>query len=204
MPMDADAAAAGAHAARARLNRRPKITLDDADAARLRLAAKARGLKPAVFMRQAVLAAIAASEAPPDGLPHPGKPVAFVAKPVAKDPAATVRKKLFLTPQENAQLAKEAKLAALLQQDYMRLSVVAAMTQTPPPKRKAAVSRNDLAHGVAMLAFQIKKAGNNLNQLAKQANNGLVPITRNEVLHFMEMHQRVLTLTTATLEKVLA
>lgn len=66
------------------------------------------------------------------------------------------------------------------------------------------MSRNDLAHEIAMVAFQIKKAGTNLNQLAKQANNGLVPITRSEVLYFMNTHQRVLTLTTAALEKVLA
>jgi len=173
----------------------------------------ARGMKPAAFMRNAVLAAIKATEegaqadtpeefAP--AVPAPAPPSMSSLVTTAKDPSATVRKKVFLTPDENKRLAKEAKLAMLLQQDYMRLAVVAALMQVPPPKRKAVMSRNDLAHEIAMVAFQIKKAGTNLNQLAKQANNGLVPITRSEVLYFMNTHQRVLTLTTAALEKVLA
>jgi hypothetical protein len=213
MASDADAASTGAHSARARRNRRPKVTLDESETARLRLAAKARGMKPAAFMRNAVLAAITATEegaqadtpeefAP--AVPAPAPPSMSSLLATAKDPSATVRKKVFLTPDENKLLAKEAKLAVLLQQDYMRLAVVAALTQVPPPKRKAVMSRNDLAHEIAMVAFQIKKAGTNLNQLAKQANNGLVPITRSEVLYFMNTHQRVLTLTTAALEKVLA
>ena len=55
-----------------------------------------------------------------------------------------------------------------------------------------------------MIAFQLKKVGTNLNQLAKQANSGLAPITRNEVVYFMNTHQRILTLSVAALEKVLA
>lgn len=207
MASDAEAAATGTHAARARrLNRRPKITLDEADTARLRLAAKARGLKPAVFMRQAVLAAIQASEdnasGAPAARPTNGKTGTRSAQP--KDSAATVRKKLFLRPDENGLLAKEAKAAALLQQDYMRLAVVAALLQAQPPKRKGAVSKNELAHEIAMIAFQLKKIGTNLNQLAKQANTAMVPITREEILYFMNTHQRILTMASAALEKVLA
>lgn len=209
MPMDADAAAAGAHAARARLNRRPKFTLHDSDAARLRLAAKARGLKQSAFVRKAVLAAIhktegntSASPAAPASRPPNARTSPHTTQ--AKDPAATVRKKLFLRPDENSLLVKEAKAAALLQQDYMRLAVVAALLQASPPKRKPAVSKNELAHEIAMIAFQLKKVGTNLNQLAKQANTAMVPITREEILYFMNTHQRILTMASAALEKVLA
>lgn len=159
-------------------------------------------MKPAHFMRAAVLEAIKATEAQaaPQPATAPLKPV--IAEP--KDEAATVRKKLLLTKDENALLVKESKAAALQQQDYMRLSVVAALTNAALPKRKATVSRNELAHEISMIAFQLKKIGANLNQLAKQANTGLVPITRNEIMYFMNMHQRVLTLSVASLEKVLA
>lgn len=194
---------AGARAARAKLNRRPKITLDNDEIAAIRLAAKARGVKPAVFMRDAVLAAIKANEkAPP-----PASPAAGPSQPNLKaepgDVAATVRKKLFLTPAENTLLKKETRAARLLERDYLRLSVVAAMTQAPPPKRKAVVSKNDLAHEISMIAFQLKKIGNNLNQMAKQANTGLVPITEKEIYYFLSLHQRVLTMSSAALEKVL-
>lgn len=196
---------AGARAARAKLNRRPKITLDNEETSALRLAAKAKGVKPAVFMREAVRAAIKAThaEAQAAALPVTATPPAKLhAQP--GDTAATVRKKLFLTPAESALLEKEAKAAGLLQKHYLRLAVVAALTQAPPPKRKAAVSRNELAHEISMIAFQLKKIGNNLNQMAKQANTGLVPITEREVRYFLNMHQRVLTLSAAALEKVLA
>jgi hypothetical protein len=192
----------GARAARAKLNRRPKITLNEEETTALRVAAKARGVKPAVFMRDAVLAAIKASAG------NPTPPAEGPSKPTLKaepgDEAATVRKKLFLTPPENTLLEKEAKNAQLLQKDYLRLAVVAALTQAPPPRRKAVVGKNDLAHEISMIAFQLKKIGNNLNQMAKQANTGLVPITEREIYYFLNMHQRVLTMSSAALEKVLA
>ncbi len=205
MTSDTAATAAGARSARAKHNRRPKITLDDDEATALRLAAKAHGVKPAVFMRNAVLAAIKASQVGAHTPMAPAtktSPAKLHAEP--GDVAATVRKKLFLTPAENMLLEKEAKAAKLLQKDYLRLSVVSAMTQTPPPKRKHVVSKNELTHEISMIAFQLKKIGINLNQMAKQANTGLVPITEREIYYFLNMHQRVLTMSSAALEKVLA
>jgi hypothetical protein len=179
-----------------RHNRRKKLQLSDEHAARLRLAAKKAGLDEASFMRNAILRGIEALEA--------GETAPAAQFDNAKNAGATVRKKLFLTPDENGLLKRESKAAGLLQQDYMRHAVRAALTQAPPPKRKASVTRNELAHEISMIAFQLKKAGTNLNQIAKQANTGLVPITRAEVIHFMNTHQRVLTLSVAALEKVLA
>lgn len=201
MASDAASIAAGAHAARARLNKRPKISLNDFESARLKAAAKARNMKPAQFMRMAILEAITASEQR-TGAMAPAQSAAHL--PAVASDTPTVRKKLFVTADENSLLVKEAKAAGLLQQDYMRQSVVAAMTNATPPKRKAVVSKNELAHEISMIAFQLKKIGTNINQLSKQANTGLVPITRSEILYFMNMHQRVLTLSVASLEKVLA
>lgn len=190
-------AAAGPRSSRARLNKRPKITLADDETARLRLAANARGMKPAQFMRQAILDAVKATESSP--LPVRSEGMGDGAALLH----AKVRKKLFLSETENDLLLKAAKAAGLLQQDYMRQCIVAGLTQAAPPKPKASVSRNALAHEISMIAFQLKKIGNNLNQMSKQANTGLVPITRTEIVYFMNMHQRVLTLSVASLEKVL-
>ncbi|HEX2842158.1 MobC family plasmid mobilization relaxosome protein [Hyphomicrobium sp.] len=176
--------------------------MDDDESALVRSAAKARGIKPAHFMREAVLAASRAAVS----TPSPSATASSASKRQADpgDPEATVRKKLFLTPSESTLLEKEAQAAKLLQRDYLRLAVVAAMTQAPPPRRKAVVSKNDLAHEISMIAFQLKKIGNNLNQMAKQANTGLVPITEREIYYFLSLHQRVLTMSSAALEKVLA
>lgn len=190
-------AAAAPRSSRARLNRRPKISLADDETARLRLAANARGLKPAQFMRHAILEAIRGAET---GLAAPGLDGT---RSDASLPAGKVRKKLCLSESENALVVKAAKAAGLLQQDYMRHCVLAALTHQAPPKPKTSVSRNALAHEISMIAFQLKKIGTNLNQMSKQANTGLVPITRNELVYFMNMHQRVLTLSVASLEKVL-
>lgn len=202
MTSDTADTAAGTRAARAKSNRRPKITLNDDETALVRLAAKAQNKKPAQFMRDAVLAASNAAISAP--APKAPAPATTTLQAEAGDPAATVRKKLFLTPAENVLLEKEAKAAKLLQRDYMRLAVVAALTQAPPPRRKAVMGKIELAHEISMIAFQLKKIGNNLNQMAKQANTGLVPITEREIYYFLSLHQRVLTMSSAALEKVLA
>lgn len=213
MSSTADAPAVAARSARGRNDRRPKFTLDETDAERLAKAAKAKGIKRAVFVREAVLAALKASETGADAVkdaPQNSASVHAALQPFAalaakpKDPNATVPKKLFLTPEESALLHKETRLAQMQQRDYLRLSVVAALVNAAPPKRKASISRSDLAHEISLISFQLKKLGTNLNQLAKQANHGLVPITDAEIRYFNNYHQRVMTLATTALERVLA
>ena len=46
---------------------------------------------------------------------------------------------------------------------------------------------------VHQLAMQIKKLGTNLNQLAKQANTGMVPISREEILYILNQHQLLMS-----------
>lgn len=179
-----------------RHNRRKKIQFADHDAARLRLAARSLGLDEAAFMRRAVLRDVNAWEA--TATAPPMQKAAQAVEP------APLRKKLFLSKQENELLKAAAKAAGLQQKDYMRAAVVAALTNTPPPRRKLNQERDRLANDISTLGFQLKKLGTNLNQLAKQANTGLVPVTDAEIRYFQNMHQRLMTMIAAALEKVLA
>ena len=54
------------------------------------------------------------------------------------------------------------------------------------------------------LAMQIKKLGTNVNQLAKQANQGMVPIERREITYMLNQHQLVMSNAIAAIEKSLA
>jgi hypothetical protein len=52
--------------------------------------------------------------------------------------------------------------------------------------------------------MQIKKLGTNINQLARQANAGMVPISRAEVIYMLNQHQVVMSKAIAALERALA
>ena len=54
------------------------------------------------------------------------------------------------------------------------------------------------------LAMQIKKLGTNVNQIAKQANTGMVPITRGELQYVLNNHQLAFSQIVAAMEKLLA
>jgi hypothetical protein len=54
------------------------------------------------------------------------------------------------------------------------------------------------------LAMQVKRLGTNVNQMAKQANSGMVPITRPEVIYILNQHQLLMSQATAAVEKMLA
>lgn len=61
-----------------------------------------------------------------------------------------------------------------------------------------------LAHEVNLVGVQLRKLGVNVNQLAKQANAGMVPISRQEAVSMMTELQQLMSLTRAALERALA
>jgi hypothetical protein len=72
---------------------------------------------------------------------------------------------------------------------------------TKKPKRKRNRDTDKLADEVHALAMQVKKLGTNVNQLAKQANIGLVPISRAELQYVLNQQQQLLSAAAAYLEK---
>lgn len=114
------------------------------------------------------------------------------------------RKKVPFTDSEVVRLREEAKAAGMTEAKYMRQAVLACWGETPKPKRRACHDDLKLTHNIGLLAFQVKKLGTNVNQLAKQANTGLVPVSRAEVQYLLNQHQMLLTRAIAAIEAVLA
>jgi len=56
---------------------------------------------------------------------------------------------------------------------------------------------------VHQLAMQVKKLGTNINQLARQANAGMVPLSRAEVQYMLNQHQLLISRAIAYVEKAL-
>lgn len=82
-----------------------------------------------------------------------------------------------------------------------------AVTQQTPMLRRRSQQRmqlDGLAHEVNRLGIDVRKVGVNINQLAKQANTGLVPISRGEAVTMMSELQLVMNRAVAALERVLA
>jgi hypothetical protein len=66
----------------------------------------------------------------------------------------------------------------------VRTLVMAAVAGQKPPAPKPEKSRqiDELIAGINGLHVQLRKVGTNLNQIAHQANSGMVPVSRNEIL----------------------
>ena len=77
---------------------------------------------------------------------------------------------------------------------------------TPPLKRRQMqrVQLDALAHEVNQLGLQFRKIGVNVNQLAKQANAGMVPVTRAEAVRAMTQLDLAMSQALAVLERALA
>jgi hypothetical protein len=79
------------------------------------------------------------------------------------------------------------------------LVLAAAKGQKPPPPPPEKVRQlDDLIHVLNGLHLQLRKAGTNLNQVARQINTGLVPVSRNELLSvFHSVQQAAAAIQTA-------
>jgi len=79
------------------------------------------------------------------------------------------------------------------------LVMAAAAAQKPPaPPPEKARQMDELIHTVNGLHIQLRKIGSNLNQVARQANTSLVPVSRNEILAvFRAVQQAAVAVQTA-------
>lgn len=90
---------------------------------------------------------------------------------------------------------------------YVRQLVLADLDPgVKPPSEQKSRQRSMmlLAAELHGLAMQVKKLGTNVNQMSKQANTGMVPLTRGEVTYLLNQHQVLLSHVTSTIEKLLA
>jgi Zn-dependent oligopeptidase len=101
------------------------------------------------------------------------------------------RTRVQLTAAQAARLAELADNAGMSQSEYMRSlldSATGSVSGVPKPTRQSGT----------MLQLVT-----NINQLAHQANRGMVPLTRGEVEQMLALHEQLMLRAIAVVEKAL-
>ena len=114
------------------------------------------------------------------------------------------RTRVQLTAAQAARLAELADNAGMSQSEYMRSlldSAASGANGVPKPKRQSGTMLQLVE--IHELAMQVKKLGTNINQLAHQANSGMVPLTRGEVENMLALHEQLMLRAIAVVEKAL-
>ena len=112
------------------------------------------------------------------------------------------RSKVSLSPALKLKIASEAKACGMPKAKFMRQVLEAAVgDKKAMPRRKRVNDAEPLAHAINNMAIQVKRLGTNVNQLAKQANAGMVAVTRAEVQYVLNQHQQLLSKAIAYFEK---
>jgi len=115
------------------------------------------------------------------------------------------RIKVQFTDAHLAALKDKADSLGMTVAAYVRAAVLVDMDNVPdkptlPKKPHVHAALLELSE-IHSLAMQIKKLGTNVNQIAKQANAGMVPVKRSEVVYMLNQHQLIMSQAVATLEK---
>ena len=128
--------------------------------------------------------------------------------PPPSDEQLTTRIKVQFTPSQTKKVDAKADRVGMTTAGYIRSLVLIDLDekahQTGPTGAKARnhASMLKVAEFHA-LAIQVKKLGVNVNQLARQANTGMVPIPRAEVLYILNQHQLLMSEAKAAVENML-
>ena len=92
------------------------------------------------------------------------------------------RLKVGLSAPDYEAISVRAQNAGMTTAAYVRQLVAVDIGRvTAPPKPRADANALALLAEVHLLAMQVKRVGINVNQLARQANTGLVPLTVPEI-----------------------
>lgn len=115
----------------------------------------------------------------------------------------TNRVRSYMSDDELQQFKALCAAHGTTEAQMVRTLVMAAVAgQKPPtPKPEKARQIDELIAGINALHVQLRKIGTNLNQIARQANTGLVPVSRNEILSvFHTVQQAAAAVQTAALK----
>jgi hypothetical protein len=178
---------------------RPRPSFHDHELARLAVEADACQLTPTRYVRAALIALWGG----PTPRHHESAAPPLIAVPA--DPGKLKRGPcVVLSKPELERLAKEAADCGMPQAKYLRGAVLALWGAGKPPKKRPSRVDDETIRLLSAIAFQLGKLGTNVNQIAKQANTGLVPVSRAEVQYVLNQHQLATSKLTAAVEKILA
>jgi glycerol kinase len=112
------------------------------------------------------------------------------------------RKKVSVSAELDARIKALAVDCGMTESKWMRQVLEhAAGAPVKKPQRKRRRDADLLAHGLNSVGLQLKRLGTNLNQLAKQANTGLVAVSRAEMQYVLNQQQLVLSKCMTLLER---
>ena len=114
------------------------------------------------------------------------------------------RIRVQLTAAQAARLTELAANTDMSQSEYMRSLLDSAAHGASPPKPKRQSGTMLQLAEIHALAMQVKKLGTNINQLAHQANTGMVPLARHEVETMLAQHEQLMLRAIAFIEKALS
>lgn len=114
------------------------------------------------------------------------------------------RRQVAFSDAELLEVKDKAKAAGRTQAKFMRDAVLAALGEGAPPKIKRTVPRDQAVAELARVNWLLANLSKNVNQLARQANSGMVQVKRAEVLYLLNQHQMALSQTAAVMERLLA
>lgn len=114
------------------------------------------------------------------------------------------RRQVAFSDAELLRVQNAAKASGKNQAKFMREAVLAAMGDAPPPKKKRNVVSDEATAELARTNYLLSNLSKNVNQLARQANTGMVQVRRAEVEYLLNQHQITLSRAMAVMEKLLA
>lgn len=114
------------------------------------------------------------------------------------------RVQVGFTGEEKAWLKARAKEAGLEVSVYVHALVMAERGKDAPPRPRKFRVADEVLDAVNRTYLQLRKIGGNINQLAHQANAGMVAVTRSEAVYLINAVQTAVSDVKGTMEKLTA
>lgn len=182
---------------------RKKVQLSLPQAARLAAEAQASARTESGYLLELLLAHWDKADRR-RGLPMPAPSFVRNSKLVIHARADLRRRVLFAAAELDG-LKRSAAAAGLTEAQFIHHSVIAAIGFVPlAPKTKPGRNSDRLIGEVQALVWQLAKHGANLNQLAHQANTGMVAVKAAEMHYAITQQQLLYSKVAATLERLIA
>ena len=180
------------HAKEGSLRRQRKVCFTDREADLVRAHALQAGLKEAPFIRKAVLDAIARRPLPVATVDDAGD-----GKVVRLNQA-----KALFSDVELKDIDAHAEAERMTRAEYIRVATLEKTGRSAKRPGKRRQGDDDTLAVLYEIRHHLKKIGGNVNQLAHQANTGMVPLTPKQIEYLRNLLQLGISATISAAERV--
>jgi Bacterial mobilisation protein (MobC) len=119
------------------------------------------------------------------------------------EPQLSVRRKVQISEQEEADIIKRAGPKGV--SAYLRALALIDLYGSAPKKTlpKKLNHQDEVAARLITIHAELRRLGNNANQLAHQANAKIVPITGDEAVNFLDRHEETLEVIALAIQELI-